>query len=143
MKTSHFMCFLPWGFVLSPFMSCKLQLVAAQEDNNEEDHDVEEPNVLGEDDQEDGAFHHDAYDPLNENELNPCRRHPTWWRGGDGTVVDYETCQELTGWSPRDSWWRLDTEPMKEWLSEGKEEKIAECLDAAFLSVPETFWWAA
>jgi hypothetical protein len=155
MKRSPFMGLLPLGYALlfasSPsFFSSNLKvLVAAQEESHDEGHEDQEndeANVMGED-HEEGELHHDAYDPLNENEFNPCRRHPTWWWGGGGdsgtTAVDYETCQELTGWSPRDSWWRFDTEPMREWLSNEKEELIAECLDAAFLSVPETFWWAA
>lgn len=135
MKTSPFMCFLHWGFFLlasSPYF----QLVVAEDSNEEVDHENEEEEQI----EAEEAFN--DYDPLNENELNPCRRHPTWWGAGEG-IVDYEMCQELTGWSPRDSWWHVDTEPTKVWLSDGKEDKIVECLDAAFLSVPDTFWWAA
>jgi hypothetical protein len=159
MKTSPFMCsmVLSWGFFLlldssSPFSSKKLHLVGAQEDANEGDgeYHADEDDM----DEEEGEGYDDAYDPLNENELNPCRRNPTWWRAGGeqvagaGNNVDYENCQGLAGWSPRDSWWHVDTQPMKEWLSDGKEQKIAECLDAAFVSISiptevDTFWWAA
>jgi hypothetical protein len=137
MKTSPLLCLLHWGFFLlaSSPLSCKLQLVAAEDENNEEYHEDDD-----EEEKEEDAYN--DYDPLNENKLNPCRRHPTWWGAGEG-IVDYEMCQELTGWSPRDSWWHVDTKPTKEWLSEGKEDKIAECLDAALVSVPDTFWWAA
>jgi hypothetical protein len=115
MKTSPFTCILPWGFL------CRLQMFCAAEyDNNHERVDYE-----GDEEEEDEEAYNNDYNPLNENELNPCRRHPTWWGAGEG-IVDYETmCQELTGWSPRDSLWRVDIEPIKEWLSDGKEDKIA------------------
>ena len=143
-----------WGFFLlvssSRPWSCQLHLLAAQEDGNEEGLDHAEDEM---DDEEEEEEAHQNYDPLFEDVLNTCRRNPTWWRpagAGDGNntaVVDYYAgCQKLTGWNPRDSWWRvLDAQPIKKVLTDEKEAQIAECLDAAFLSIPttETFWWAA
>lgn len=83
----------------------------------------------------------DHYDPDNEHPLNVCRRNPTW--RGENNVDFYETCRELTGWKPRDFWWRNDTRPVDQWLSEGMDEKITECLDESFQSVSEDKWWSA
>jgi hypothetical protein len=83
----------------------------------------------------------DKYDPENESPLHFCRRNPTW--RGENNVDYYETCRELTGWKPRDFWWRNDTRPMEQWLSKGMDEKITECLDKSFLSVPGDKWWSA
>jgi hypothetical protein len=84
----------------------------------------------------------DHYDPDNEHPLNVCRRNPTW-RGIENNVDYYATCRELTDWKPRDFWWRNDTRPVTQWLSKGVDEKIRECLDDSFQSVPDDKWWSA
>lgn len=110
------------------------------------------PFVAAEDDishEDDGeqVYHPDepaAYDPADENPENVCRRNPTWRRKdlGNDVLLDYETCRELVGWKPRDIWWREDPHPAARWLSDGKEQQIADCLDEAMRNVDGTLWWA-
>jgi hypothetical protein len=81
------------------------------------------------------------YDPDNESPLHVCRRNPTWRVENN---VDYlEPCRQLTGWKPRDFWWRNDTRPVEQWLSKGMDEKITACLDKSFQSVSEDKWWSS
>jgi hypothetical protein len=102
----------------------------------------------GDEEQEDAdsGHHHEPadYDPENENAENVCRRNPTWQRQADDVIatLDYATCQELSGWAPRDVWWREDPYPAAHWLSDGKEQQIAECLHEAMRNVDGTLWWA-
>ena len=74
--------------------------------------------------------------------LEACRRDPTW----RGDAVDHDECRRLTGWKPRDFWWRMDKNHTKEVL-EGKEQEIAECIDKYFEEAKQKndkdFWWAA
>jgi hypothetical protein len=57
--------------------------------------------------------------------LAACRQDPTW------QSVDYEECRALTGWQPRDRWWRHDPAETAFWM-DGKEANLTTCLDQAF-----------
>jgi hypothetical protein len=70
--------------------------------------------------------------------LEACRRNPTW----RGETVDNDECRLLTGWTPRDFWWRFDKNKTHEMLH-GKEEEIAECIDDQFQKAKDDgLWWA-
>jgi hypothetical protein len=57
--------------------------------------------------------------------LAACRQDPTW------QSVDYEECRALTGWQPRDRWWRHDPAETAFWM-DGNEANMTTCLDQAF-----------
>jgi hypothetical protein len=129
-------------------------LVAAEDVGHEEDNDGfgdEHDEHHHDQDEEDESTAYDShatepppYDPDHENPENICRRNPTWrQRGHDDLSLDYETCRELVGWTPRDIWWREDPYPAATWLNDGKEQLIADCLDEALSNVDESsHWWA-
>ena len=70
--------------------------------------------------------------------LEACRRNPTW----RGEAVDHYECRRLTGWKPRDFWWRVDKNHTQEIL-EGQEQAIVDCIDDHFRRAKEAgIWWA-
>jgi hypothetical protein len=79
-----------------------------------------------------------VYDPEQEDPLDKCRRDPTW------DIVDYDDCQRLTGWEPRDTWWRLDVGHNEYYLN-GKEDDIHDCIREMFQEArkrPKEYEWA-
>ena len=65
-----------------------------------------------------------------------CRRDPTW------RSVDYDACQALLDWKPRDRWWRHDPTGNALMLK-GKDKNITDCLDKAFENAKIEHSWAA
>jgi hypothetical protein len=87
----------------------------------------------GDDDEEEWV-----YDPAQEDPLDKCRRDPTW------DNVDYNKCQRLMGWEPRDTWWRLDV-GHNEYFLNGKEDDIHDCIREMFQEArkrPTEYEWA-
>lgn len=94
--------------------------VEAEVDNGDEEEEVEEPAV---------------YDPDDEPLDFPCRRDPTWKK------VDFDQCQELSGWYPDDTWWKIDAKNNERFLGDN-EARLGECLEKAFDDAKEKYDWA-
>jgi hypothetical protein len=75
-----------------------------------------------------------CYDPKNEPLYYKCRRDPTW------RTVDYEECQELTGWYPQDKYWK-DEDNTRAWLVD-KYEELPQCLYKALDDAKMKYNWA-
>lgn len=77
-----------------------------------------------------------SYDQLDINARRvACRQDPTW------LSVDYEDCQNLMRWKPRNNLWSKDKGHLSNWL-DGRESRIEECLKEAFHSAKEWHEWA-
>ena len=79
------------------------------------------------------AIHHSTDE---QTTLDACRRDPTW------KSVDYDECQKLTGWKPRDQWWRHDPEGSAPWVDDSQREQVSECMTTSFEKAKEIHEWA-
>jgi hypothetical protein len=66
---------------------------------------------------------------LDNARLAACRNDPTW------QSVDYDECGELTGWHPRDRWWRHDPDETAFWMN-GNEANLTACLATIVQETP-------
>ena len=68
-----------------------------------------------------------------ESAFIACRRDPTW------SSVDYDMCQKLTGWKPRDNLWKKQLE--SGWIKQNGKQ-IQECLKNAFENAKQEYDWS-
>ena len=98
------------------------ELLELEEEGGEED--------LEHDEEEDAP-----YDPQNEPAVFACRRDPTW------KSLNFEECQELTGWYEDGVWTKGDESNTKDWLN-GKDFILTKCLEKAFANAKTKYDWA-